>query len=238
MKGTTFIVVLLTGLLAACVSSQVARPAGRSGCPKGLLGNRYQDWPLYMALRFVADGKLLEPAGPIASRELNDSLINRPLRFGSLYFIPTDRLRFKTYGWVRCVRGQDTMHVLVEPPPHRDWLLDSIAFHPGFYKLLPLPATNQSFRNCDSASFATYYQQHEAALARANPFAGYCFYKRLPPPYLAPRKPDDITPLVPTDIFAFLVSRKTYCRLTHAYKLEPFPLGTSRAEFAELGAFR
>lgn len=190
-----------------------------------------------MALRFVANGHLLSPPGPIASREPNDSLLSGQLRFGALYFMPMRMpvsMQLGGFGWVRCIRGRDTMRVMVYHYPFRDGLLDSIPFRPGFYKLSLMP--DLMHPGCDSVSFAAYYRQHEAELARANPFAGYCFPERTP--QLGPRVPADITPTVPTDIYAYLVERQVYCRMNHFYKLEPFPSGTSRGKFAEMGAFR
>lgn len=211
-------------------------------CPKGRIGPNNGDsmhnWSLCTVVRLFDNGRPLELPGPVASRNPNDSQLDNTLRFGALYLVPSQRF-FRTNGWVQCVQGRDTMRILVEADASHNCLIDSIPFKPGFFVLSASHDTKwenwQVMPRPEKVSLAPYYRQRKAALAQDNPFTGYCFHDR--PAAYGPRSPKDSTPVVPTEVFSYLLNQRVYYRRNDVYRLRPLPYYT-RAELARLGAFR
>lgn len=210
----------------------------------------------YAAMRFLSQGQLYRPTGHFAAYserqyykqagEPNRQEIQ--LRFGSVYLLQGETPEEGTYhylGSILSVRGRDTMQVFVQPnADYPYWLYDSIPFRPGRYELkYQQPISLRTFpasgpyspRQLDSlgippVGFATYYWQHQAELARYNPFTDPLLklgpqeaYYRLPKGYVTPRDyvpTEGYAPQQAHDLFHLLLVHSTYLRL-RKYQLRP-----------------
>jgi len=210
-----------------------ARPQpGPCPCCRGTNGYLLPDRPApHVALRFLSQGQLFRPPGPFATySHLLDAAAptafryQEQVRFGTVYLVKGPALELEgRYHYLQsavCVRGQDTMQVYVQPLLRQPyWLYDSIPFRPGRYELIDSPVERRivalTMQNRDSLrittfSFAAYFQQHQAALARNNPFAG-CHFNS-PPARRYTTTPDGYIPRQPTDIFNLLLAHSTYLK--------------------------
>ena len=221
---------LLLPLFSSC-SQQLASQQ----CRKGQIGKPGQSYYVYTLVRFMHKGQAIEQLTPIASHNPKDQFLRGALRFGAFYMVPTKSFYTRRV-WVNCVAGRDTMHVLVTPyfnvgdQETNTTLIDSIPFHPGFYSLAAPGVRGRGkmpslpTQGAVLVSLVAYYQKHAAALAKHNPFAGYCFPKEGPTIQAA-----DGSPFTPAAIFADAFHRPCY-RVSQLYQLTEMP----PAERAEL----
>lgn len=185
-----------------------AQHATCADCPGRTLTVDPAEWQSYVALRFLDKQHFLVAPGPLASRTNGDYALMRQLRFGELYFVLGSNNEVgRSARVVQCVRGRDTMTIILHPRNQRNVLYDSIAFRAGRYTL----TESRTFPAAE-ASFTRYFTRHAARLARANPFSGCRFLPRPPHP-VAPI--GGYVPATPSDIFRLLVGHTTYGRVRY-----------------------
>lgn len=193
------------------------KPADRGrmtvlACPTDTL---YTNWNPFVVVRFTRNGRLLTPSGGLTERVPDDCGLQQVFRFGQLYFIenrPNESFG-RTQCQMTCVQGRDTMRLVLYPYYKSNVFYDAIPFRPGTYLLYSawknpndLTALRRKF------SFANYYAEHEAELARKNVFANVHFDK----PYINYRNHnrDSVgTPATPARIFATLLQKTLYVRM-------------------------
>lgn len=199
----------------------VPAPDPCADCPNHSLTPDPYQWKNFVALRFFDKGRPLETTRPFATRTAGDYVVEHPLRFGAIYLVRgnNDRYFRRFPHTVRCIRGRDTMTVQFRPFWAKNLVYDSIPFRPGHYALLEYASLQlqwETYRGpaahgARQTSFAPYYLQHQADLARANPFVGCRFLEREPH---FTSNPDHYVPAAPTEIFCLLLqhTRYTYVR--------------------------
>lgn len=179
-------------------------------------------------MRFFRNGQPFDEGAFRASRTPGDAPLQRQLQFGNIYLLRgrSEVVPPLHMNDITCIQGQDTMQVYYWFENGRQMAYNSIPFQAGRYLLSkPLNLTATYPLKTTYVSFATYYQQHEADLARANPFAD-CFFDYDVNGYDVNREdnPKRYVAATPADIFRLLLQHTHYERQV-GYRLRPLAKG-------------
>ncbi|UOR00023.1 hypothetical protein MUN81_11095 [Hymenobacter sp. 5317J-9] len=177
----------------------------------------------FAALRFFDKGQPVHAEPFSADRTPGDPTLAQPLRFGNVYLIKGNQsfivpLRLIS---LSCIRGSDTMQVCFQAAKFQNLAYDSIPFRAGSYYLFTPDREIIGALPADFyVSFADYFRQHEAEVARANPFAE-CRFPEDTNPIPSFKK---YVPPTPTEIFRLLLQYTNYERQV-GYQLRPLAKG-------------
>lgn len=178
-------------------------------CPDQLIRVSPWRWPPFTAVHFFRGEQPLADTLFRVRRAPGDATLQDQLQFGSIYLLRGHNgvhtpLQSAT---ITCIQGRDTMYLSFWVPRGQNIVYDSIPFRAGRYQLSkPFDPTAPYPVPVAYTSFAAYFQQHEAELAQANPFAD-CHFDYDPN---REENPTRYVAATPADIFRLLLQHTHY----------------------------